>query len=376
MGRASETHHDWRTTPFASRMTESTATPKLAPMTMRRPTLLLFPVLLPFLTLLAIPRNGHAATHDMAACAAASGTRSEVRVQEAELAGVPALLRVPPHVSRPPIVLWHGFGAPASERALMAQLPLDDVPAVKVYLGLPLFGARSPADKGELARRQATDLAMQVFEPVVRGAARELPAVTSALRDNGCLRAGERIGLFGFSAGGAAALDALVRREVPVAAAVLLNASTGLGSLGGWVRARNRQAVPMITMVACPGARNRSHRPRRRYRGRRAGVVDRPGHRRHDADTRTRARAHAAMAPHYADRPVPLAPTSRRHAAQHPEPRRPRPHRKRGRRVVQRVSAVTAPAPEFTSDGFCAPCPPACRGLPAACGTEAREQPT
>ncbi len=178
--------------------------------------------LLPLLLCIALP--GHAAP----SCAPpASGS---VEVRAGTLAGVPALLRVPPRATRPPIVLWHGFGPPASERALMAQLPLDDVPAVKVYLGLPLFGARSPADRGELARRQAQDLATQVFEPVVLGAARELPAVAAALREAGCLRAGDGIGLFGFSAGGAAALDALARREVPVGAAVLLNASTGLAA--------------------------------------------------------------------------------------------------------------------------------------------------
>jgi dienelactone hydrolase len=196
------------------------------------------------LLLLAVPQAGHAAAAPdaVAACAASPGSHDGVRVHETSLAGVPALLRVPARVTRPPIVLWHGFGPPASERALMAQLPLDDVPAVKVYLGLPLFGARSPADKGELARRQAADLAMQVFEPVVLGAARELPAVAGALRGNGCLHAGERIGLFGFSAGGAAALDALARRDVPVGAAVVLNASTGLGaSVAAYERATGKQ---------------------------------------------------------------------------------------------------------------------------------------
>ncbi len=48
-----------------------------------------------------------------------------------------------------PIVLWHGFGPPASEQALMEALPLDEVPAVKVYLGLPMFGSRAPAERCE-----------------------------------------------------------------------------------------------------------------------------------------------------------------------------------------------------------------------------------
>jgi dipeptidyl aminopeptidase/acylaminoacyl peptidase len=66
--------------------------------------------------------------------------------------------------------------------------------------------------------------------------------VADALRDLGCLRAGERIGLFGFSAGGAAALHALAQRDVPVAAAVVLNASTGLRtSVAAYERATGKQ---------------------------------------------------------------------------------------------------------------------------------------
>jgi hypothetical protein len=98
------------------------------------------------------------------------------------LAGVPAILRVPKAIRKPPIVLWHGLGPPASESELMKALPLDDVPSVKVYLGLPLFGARAPSDGAEsLARRQAEDYAYRIFEPVVVGAAKELPAVLKAL---------------------------------------------------------------------------------------------------------------------------------------------------------------------------------------------------
>jgi dienelactone hydrolase len=111
----------------------------------------------------------------------------------------------------------------------MDALPLDDVPAVKVYLGLPLFGARLPAGgAAELGRRQSTDFASLLFEPSVLGAAQELPAVLKALEARGCLKAGDRIGLFGFSAGGAAVLYALAERAVLVSAAVTVNASTGL----------------------------------------------------------------------------------------------------------------------------------------------------
>jgi predicted esterase len=164
-----------------------------------------------------------------AVCAAGGEAVDGVVTLQTTLAGVPALLRVPKVITKPPIVLWHGFGPPASESALMKALPLDEVAAVKVYLGLPLFGTRAPSgDSESLAQRQASDYASRIFEPVVMGAAKELPAVVTALIDRQCLRVSEKIGLFGFSAGGAAVLFALAERDVGVQAAVTLNAPTGL----------------------------------------------------------------------------------------------------------------------------------------------------
>ena len=161
-------------------------------------------------------------------CAAAPPV-AEIEVRRTTLAGVPAILRVPKRVSRPPIVLWHGFGPPASEAAMMAALPLDEVPAVKVYLGLPMFGERAlPGGMKELARRQGQDVGLQVFKPVVVGAGDELPRVAHALEEQGCLRPRDAVGLVGFSAGGAAALYAMSRHALAVNTAVLINPSTGL----------------------------------------------------------------------------------------------------------------------------------------------------
>ena len=169
------------------------------------------------------------AQDDQFSCESAGASPGNPTVIATTLAGVPALLRVPHQVSKSPIVLWHGFGPPDSERALLQALPLDDVPAVKVYLGLPLFGARPPAGGAdELVRRQRQDLARLVFEPVVMGAAKELPAVLEALARHGCMSRGEAIGLFGFSAGGAAVLYAMAEADVPIGVAITLNASTGL----------------------------------------------------------------------------------------------------------------------------------------------------
>jgi pimeloyl-ACP methyl ester carboxylesterase len=153
----------------------------------------------------------------------------DVMTVQTTLAGVPAILRIPKVVRKRPIVLWHGFGPPAGESELMTALPLDDVPSVKVYLGLPLFGARAPSNDAEsLARRQAEDYASRLFEPVVVGAAKELPAVLKALRERGHLGSHDEIGLFGFSAGGTAVLIALAERDAPVRAAITVNAPIGL----------------------------------------------------------------------------------------------------------------------------------------------------
>lgn len=157
--------------------------------------------------------------------------RREPATFEVRLGEAPALLRMPSHVTMPPIVLWHGFGPPASEQALLEALPLDDVPAIKVYLGLPLFGKRAPpGGMDEIARRQSSDYGALLFEPAVMGAARELAIVRDELQRRGCLRTGQEIGLLGFSAGGAAVLFALAERTVPVRTAITLNAPIGLAS--------------------------------------------------------------------------------------------------------------------------------------------------
>jgi len=183
------------------------------------------------LSLLIVFVASDAAASDAFSCRSLAPHRDAAITRETTLAGVPALVRVPEKVTKAPIVLWHGFGPPASEQALMDALPLDDVPAIKVYLGLPLFGKRAePGGVEALKKRQETDVASRIFEPVVAGAAKELPAVIEALRNDGCAKAGDRIGLFGFSAGGAAVLYALAERDVPIGSAVVLNASTGLSA--------------------------------------------------------------------------------------------------------------------------------------------------
>jgi predicted esterase len=176
-------------------------------------------------------------------CPGSDSSRSEITTVATRLASTPAVVRIPPKVTQPPVLLWHGFGPPASEQALMDALPLDDVPAIKVYLGLPQFGAREkPGGREDMIRRQNEDLGRLVFEPVVVGAAQELPSIVAALEQLGCLRSGEQVSLFGFSAGGASVLFALAEGKTPVRAAVIVNASTGLdASVQAYERATKQQ---------------------------------------------------------------------------------------------------------------------------------------
>jgi pimeloyl-ACP methyl ester carboxylesterase len=162
-------------------------------------------------------------------CARPETSHPGVSIVRLTLGTVPAILRIPARIARPPIILWHGFGSPSSESELMEALPLDEIAAVKVYLGLPLFGARTPTNPNEsLANRQSTDFASLLFAPAVLGAADELPSAVQALVRIGCHAAHQSIGLFGFSAGGTAALVALAGRKVALSAVVTLNAPIGL----------------------------------------------------------------------------------------------------------------------------------------------------
>src|SRR5688572_5983641 len=67
-------------------------------------------------------------------CTRAASPNGSIATVTTQLAGVPAVLRIPKVVSKPPVVLWHGFGPPVSEHALMDALPLDELPAIKIYL--------------------------------------------------------------------------------------------------------------------------------------------------------------------------------------------------------------------------------------------------
>lgn len=150
--------------------------------------------------------------------------------QKVTLAGVPALIRSPKTdiENAPLIVLWHGYGPPSSEQALAELLPLDDVPAWKVYPALPMFGERLPeGGMDEIMRRQMSDYVLDLLLPTAEQAVTELPQVIAEVeRQFGADISS--IGLFGFSAGAATVTHALLDGSVKVRAAVLAGAPSSL----------------------------------------------------------------------------------------------------------------------------------------------------
>jgi dienelactone hydrolase len=121
--------------------------------------------------------------------------------------------------------------APRSDAAFAAALPMDDLPAWRVHLGMPMCGARmvdGSMDAGaELMRK---DVLMAFLYPFVRQATEEFPAALAAVRAQLPVDDGP-IGLLGGSLGGAVALRVLAGGETPVFAAAVVNPAIRLRSV-------------------------------------------------------------------------------------------------------------------------------------------------
>ena len=114
---------------------------------------------------------------------------------------------------------------------MAAALPLAGVDAWRVYFGLPLFGSRAPAGGMEaIMRRMMHDYVLDVFQPVVEGAAAEAPAAIAAVGTD--LHIGDGpLAFVGGSAGGAVALQVLLAGELAVSAMALVNPAIQLASI-------------------------------------------------------------------------------------------------------------------------------------------------
>ena len=175
-----------------------------------------------------------------------AGPNSSARVTEQKLVGgVPVLISRPGIVNPNTrlIVLYHGFGPPQNPRALAEVLRLEEMDAVLAFVNLPMVADRMPTGgRDELLRLQKEDFVNGFFFRSISGGAAELQQVVKELNATYHLDADKGIGLFGFSAGGAAALLAMLESDVPITAAVIVNAPTSVTqNVENWQRTLKRQ---------------------------------------------------------------------------------------------------------------------------------------
>ncbi|MEV0764318.1 prolyl oligopeptidase family serine peptidase [Nocardia sp. NPDC050435] len=140
-------------------------------------------------------------------------------------AGVPFTALPPEGVDGPAplLVAWHMLDAPRSDAAFAAALPLTGVPAWRVYLGMPLCGARmvnGTMDAG--LERVHRDPLRAYADFMISSAADEFPAALAELRTQLPLD-DTPVSLLGGSLGGGVALLTLARAELPVRAVALVN---------------------------------------------------------------------------------------------------------------------------------------------------------
>lgn len=150
-------------------------------------------------------------------------------------AGVP-YLAVPPESaagpSTPVVIAWHLMDAPRTEEALAAALPLAGLDAWRIYLGLPMCGARTPAGGADEVMRLAyEDAVLNLQGPVADQAAAEFAGAFSELRDRLSLGDGP-VAVVGGSMGSAVAelvlVEAAPAAGIAVRAAVLISPITQL----------------------------------------------------------------------------------------------------------------------------------------------------
>src|SRR5919202_2848450 len=146
-------------------------------------------------------------------------------------AGVP-FTALPPEGDGPAplIVTWHMLDAPRSDAAFAAALPMHDVPAWRVHLGMPMCGARMVDGRTdaivELFQKDPVKLFVHSF---VQQASEEFPAALESIRAQLPVDDGP-IGVLGGSLGGAVALRVITGTDIPLFAAAIVN---------GAVRARS-----------------------------------------------------------------------------------------------------------------------------------------
>lgn len=147
-------------------------------------------------------------------------------------AGVPYVALPPetPSADSPLLVAWHLLDPPRSEEAMAAALPLHGLNAWRVYLGLPMTGARSlPGGPEELMKLVMEDAVLNLFEPLTRQAAEEFPAALAELRTQ--LGTDGPLSLLGGSVGSMTALRVLTGSGLEIDRVALVSPAVQLAEL-------------------------------------------------------------------------------------------------------------------------------------------------
>jgi dienelactone hydrolase len=172
-------------------------------------------------------------------------------------AGVP-FTALPPVEDGPAplIVTWHMLDAPRSNAAFAAALPMNDLPAWRVHLGMPMCGPRMvDGSTDAIVELFRTDPLMSFLYPFTRQAAEEFPAALESIRAQLPVDDGP-IGVLGGSLGGAVALRILADTAIPVFAGAVVNAAIRMRSAVDLFRgnypydAESEQAADSMDFVA------------------------------------------------------------------------------------------------------------------------------
>ncbi|ONI86568.1 alpha/beta hydrolase [Actinosynnema sp. ALI-1.44] len=145
-------------------------------------------------------------------------------------AGVPYTALRPAVETDALLVSWHMIDAPKSDAAFAAALPLHDVPAWRVHLGLPFCGARMvDGSMDAVIERARRDAVLEYFAGFTVQAVEEFPAALTEVRKQLSIGDGPLFALGG-SLGGLVALRNMTRAEFKAGAVVnaLIKVRTGV----------------------------------------------------------------------------------------------------------------------------------------------------
>jgi len=146
--------------------------------------------------------------------------------------GVPYLVIPAASPGAPVVVIWHLLDPPRTPAAMASAIPLAGLDATRMYLGLPMSGARTPEGGfGAIMALLAQDAPLLVHGPIWQQAVDEFPEAFAELRERFAIATDAVVGLVGGSMGSAVAAGVLAAGTAGARAAVLLSPMMRLRSM-------------------------------------------------------------------------------------------------------------------------------------------------